>query len=102
MESSLGRLLVFSLKEANVYQSSMKALISSLTRSTVTMSRRSFSTRLGGLAVFITEGCSMRMLRGIGEDNQKGIRRMMQDRGRESGIKTFNFLFVISWCGSGV
>ena len=77
-------------------------MISSLVRSTITISRRSFLTRLG-LAVSITDGGSLRIADGNCEDDQKGIiKGDERSRQEEWNKKTFILLFddflVWEWC----
>ena len=76
--------------------------MSSLARSTVTISRRSFLTRLG-LAVFITDGGSLRIADGNCEDDQKGIiksdeRSRQEEWNKKTCIFLFDDFFVWEWC----
>ena len=76
--------------------------MSSLARSTVTISRRLFLTRLG-LVVSITGGGSLRIADGNCKDDQKGIiKGDERSRQEEWNKKNVIFYLMISWYGSGV
>ena len=76
--------------------------MSSLVRSTVTILRRLFSTRLG-LAVSITDGGLMHIAGGNCEDDQKGIikgdeRSRQEEWNKTTFILLFDDFLVWEWC----